>query len=756
VGYPVTDFSAVTYSALRSYPTGVYDTSAVVGFDGLYSSMDICYNDVQLTYYGTGGSGSDISGLLANYPYTIYTYSRNIVGDVTAGNTIIFTTLPKITTATAAAFDSSAATVVWDGSFSVVNLYSYAYNTSIILNYKFDVGDVNGTILKDYTGNYNGKLSTKTTIYPSISTNTYKYGTGSMYFSMTNKQYLNIPSMTLPSSTVGFTISMWYYFNTFKTYSWLFSFNSGTSNNLGLQCGTGALMYQIKSTSGTTIYNTFPIVNSATTGVWHHLVWVVTETQSIFYLDGVSSVTTTVYPPTSLVNNNINNFYDNGSLNTSLFNDVYVDEFSIYQGALTNSQILALYDSNKYVPLPTLDSYAPIGTYLSGTTSAIVSSLQPNTQYYFRVDPSGAGGVGYPVTDFSAVTYSALSSYPTGVYDTSAVIGFDGSYSSVDICYNDVRLTYYGVGGSGSDISGLLANYPYTIYTYSRNIAGAVTAGNTITFTTLPKITTATAAAFDSSAITVTWDGSFSVVNLYVSNVAGVYGSAYGSYLSGGTKTAVVGGLDANTQYYFRVDPSGEGGVGYPVADVSMVTLGSFIFKNVTMHDVSAAITFDGSFSLVDICYNTVKLSYNVPGTTGSADISGLTPDVSYTFIGTAYNTYNNTSITTYTAVTNPRITSFAVSAYDTSAVSIAWGGTNYTSIHVQWNLSGSVFETTDTSMNITTSSPYILNGLSYINPYYFRATPIGKSSATGYTWDASAVPLVDLSGIVFGLILYT
>jgi hypothetical protein len=115
---------------------------------------------------------------------------------------------------------------------------------------------------------------------------------------------------------------------------------------------------------------------------------------------------------------------------------------------------------------------------------------------------------------------------------------------------------------------------------------GSITTGNTVSFTTLPKVTSFSAVTIDISTVNLTWDGSFAAVNVFYNISAGIYYSStngyYGTYngncsFSNTTKKITINGLITSYRYYFQVIPTGTyGALGYGLMDFSMIPIASF------------------------------------------------------------------------------------------------------------------------------------------------------------------------------------
>jgi hypothetical protein len=438
--------------------------------------------------------------------------------------------------------------------------------------------------------------------------------------------------------------------------------------------------------------------------------------------------------------------------------------------AIDSSSIMVYWTASGAISYVSLVWNTTGGTYNVGDSSGIfygspidVSGLgAANTRYYFQITPVSTAGTGYAVQDASAVTYPTMTYLTYTTYDTSAVVSFGGAFSYVDISLSTGFYKKYSVGSAntGTDISWITPGTTYTITTIIYNSAGATSIGNTITLSTWPKIATATATVYDCSAIDVTWTYS-GVTPSTVSVVWNTIGTTYlttdssASYSSSITTTRITG-LTSNAVYYFQVTPTATSGTGYAYKDISAATAPMLTSYSATMYDVSGVLSFDGSYSYVDVSYSTIRNRYYSPTKTTGTDVSNLSSNYYYTFTLTAYNAYGTSTKYSVSAYTAPKLSSFAATAIDGSAISVVAIGT-FTSVTVQYNIVGGTFYSTDASTSLTTSNTaVVVSGLYPYKKYYFRATPVGAAGATGTYFDNSMTTFLDFSGTIQIVVIYT
>ena len=806
LGYGVMDISVITFSKLtKMTASAVWDTSAVIVFDGSFSAVDICYNDfyknVQLAYrFPTKTTGTDISGLLPNYTYTITTDSINPYGVVSAGNTIVITTLPKIYTFNVLSIDSSSVILTWDGSFASVNIYQSTTKSSYTGNL---VSYSNTTT----TATMNGLTNPNTRYYFKIvPVGTY----GALGYGVMDISAVTYSVQTKMAASAVWDTSATIYFD--GSYSlvdicygsvWLKYSTRATTTGRDISGLTPNTTYVITTdsinsvgqiTAGNTItFTTLPKMTymtasaidvSTITITWDgsfSSVNIYSSTTAGSYTGSYtnydSSIKTTTYTG---INANARNYYKfvpvgtYGALGYGIMDisAIYTVDFSnlnIFTVTLLNlsnstpittsvgitsfkttaldvSSILVSWDGS--YSTVTLYNYTTYGSYTSGssttytnysTKSKLFTGLAKNTTYYYAITCYGSGVYGKPIYDFSGATFPTLTKMAlVSSTDVSAIIAFDGSFAAVDICYNTTQLVYYTRAPQGVTISDLWSNYNYVMTTDARNPTGKFIGGNTITFTTWPKITSVTASATDSSSITVTWDGSFASVDLYQSSTSGTYVDSAQSY-SATTKSAVFSDLSYNTAYYFKIVPVGTYGAnGYSKTDISTVTRSIESSLAVSsVYDVSALITFSGIYSAIDICYSNVWLKYTTSSGDTGTDISGLTPNTTYTVTTDTKNSSGLiTSGSSVTFTTLPQVSNFVASTIDSSTVSLSFDG-YYTSVNVYSDNNFASYT------NYTAGSPIQINGLDSNTEYYFAIQPVGSSGSLGSLLsDVSAITL--------------
>lgn len=226
--------------------------------------------------------------------------------------------------------------------------------SGLVLWYKMD--ETSGSTAADSSGNArNGTLTALGGGAGTFST-THQVGTGALSLNGTSSTagaYVSIPaSLNAIGATTAITIATWVNITTDRAWAKVFDFNN--SSTTGYMTLTA---YQAQSTPNsvrfaiTTTNNTAEqqISTSArlSTGAWHHIVLVLdagsTYTGTI-YIDGAAAGTNPAMTlrPSSL-GNTTNNWIGRSAFTADPLFSGLVDDFRIYNRALTATEIAALY-----------------------------------------------------------------------------------------------------------------------------------------------------------------------------------------------------------------------------------------------------------------------------------------------------------------------------------------------------------------------------------------------------------------------------
>jgi hypothetical protein len=755
----IQDFSALTYPSITALSITSYDSSSVTfAWDGSYSSVNIYYNSFADTYYDatvttnygttaaanfTGSTGT-LAGLQATNLYYFKATGLNTTGEgttiyvqdvstvlladfsaiVTAGLTYggsTNTVTPFISSLTATSYDSSAITVAWDGSFTNVNIY---YSTT--------EGTYDSSTYQSFVGTYSGLV------------------TGLDYNTIYYYKAVALYSGTVGTTTIQDVSAI--------TYGYVTSMTATATDNSSI------------TVSWTGSFDSINLYYSTTAGS---------------YTDMVTSSANT-YTFTGLAYNKTY-YYKAAAVNAAGTTPNTIQDISALTYPYIKSHTATAYDSSA-VTVTWDGSFSSVNVYwntsaasygsnvvsFTSTYSGVVGGLEANTTYYFKVvavNTTGSGSTS--VEGASALTYGNITSLSATAYDSSGItVSWTGAFSTVNLYYSTTAGSYTGSATSYSGTSTVVQNlssnatYYFKVEAINSTGTGAIKAQD-VGALTYPYIKTLTAAAYDSSAITVTWDGSYSSVNVYYSTTAGTY-STYNTYST--DKTAVFAGLTSNLRYYFKavgVNTTGSGTI--TIQDASAVTQGSITSLTATAYDNSAiTVAWGGSYSSVKLYYSTTAGTYSTYNTYSSGSsvlLTGLSSNATYYYKAVAVNSAGADGTAIYkqdiSALTYPMVTSLRISYYDASSVTLTWDG-SFSSVNVFYNsFTGSSYASKVTTNYTTPVAAFTgysgtVKGLTANTMYYFKVQGNNiTGTGTIFRQDVSTVLLGDFSAIVLATVAY-
>ena len=470
---------------------GVTVTARGVCWSNTTSSPTIS-NSKTIDGSGTGSFTSSLTGLSPNTNYYVRSYATNSVG-TSYGATLVFTTsvavIPSITTSSISSITQTTATgggnISSDGGSAVISrgvCWSNTTSSPTISNSRTIDGSGIGSFTSSLTG-----LSPNTTYYVrSYATNGVGTSYGTVWQFTTSAATLasittsSISSITQTTATGGGNISSdggsavisrgvcWSNTTSSPTIS-----NSRTIDGSGIGSFTSSL-------TGLSPNTTYYVRSYATNGVGtsYGTVWQFTTsaaTLASITTSSISSITQT----TALSGGNITS--DGGATITS-------------KGICWSNTTSTPTTSNS-------NTTAGSGT---GSFSAPMTTLQPNTTYYVRSYAINSAGTAYGNTvSFTtanvilpSLTTNSISSITSSSATSGGNITSDGgsAVTSRGICWsnttsiptisNSRTIDGAGTGSFASSITGLLASTTYYVRSYATNGVGT-SYGSTISFTTL-------------------------------------------------------------------------------------------------------------------------------------------------------------------------------------------------------------------------------------------------------------------------------
>lgn len=360
----------------------------------------------------------------------------------------------------------------------------------------------------------------------------------------------------------------------------------------------------------------------------------------------------------------------------------------------------------------------------TGTFNSSVSSLSPNTTYYYQAYATSASGTSYggvvsfttlkaePSAQATSLVFSSITTSSFSTAFTAATGSPDGYLvvrsTSASLSGNPVDGTTYTAGNSlgggtvvsvGSTISGisnssLSAGMTYYTFVFAYNNSGSnidyrttsPLSASTITLTDAPA--TPTFSSITTSGFTVDWVATTGASS-YKFDVSTV--SDFTSYVSGyqdltvnGTSQAVTG-LSANTLYYTRIRAVNTSGTSANSTSGNSATLPNAptvgTASSITTSGLTSNWTAPGSQGAVTFTY-TIELSAN------SSDFSSPVSTASNIASGTTTNAFSSLSEGTTYYYRIKAVNSAGSSAWSsvsagattlTSSISLTALGTNFT-----------------------------------------------------------------------------
>jgi hypothetical protein len=300
-----------------------------------------------------------ISDTIGNiiYKYINNTYNTNYLlpSNLDLGTTFIPKMMLGGTSSQAASFPIS--NYIVDSLNSPIEYYiegatyNIIDNSGLICHYMFNYQDISGVNVGNYASGsfvYDASLSATGMGYQTD----YVTGNGCLNLTATSSQYVQVNNSTLttawpPAGGEGITIAFWMKPNMPLSDISIFDF-AGTSNTNRI------VMYYAHNKSINLIISSSPssltdIFTSMviTPSKWYHLVLTVSKSVTLCYLNGIviNTYTGNYYPSTATRSNcyiGKSNFPGNNTTN-----DGQIDDFRIYNRAITDTEAFKLYSFNE-------------------------------------------------------------------------------------------------------------------------------------------------------------------------------------------------------------------------------------------------------------------------------------------------------------------------------------------------------------------------------------------------------------------------
>ena len=323
------------------------------------------------------------------------------------------------------------------------NIHGSNYNiidsSGLILYYRFNSQDVNGTDLANYSKGfpvYDASLSVTNLV-------------NSTDFALDNAA-LNIPTtgfVTINNSklttginstsvfnTNGLSFTCWIKSNNTGTNGRIFEFGNSTvsaPNTMVINIVSNVLNTAIKINGGTTtFYDTGYAINN---NIWHHICWTLTYSTGStsnhnVYVDGnvIYQTATGKYPNNAVTYPAC--YIGKSTYTDPLFNGI-IDDFRFYNRILSQSEVLTLYNTCKnqsvLVDLTTIGAVPTLPTSTTANSTATISNdATPIKNGTYKMSCS----VSRATTETASYAFDGVTT-STNYWRTSQIYNTDGSYS---------------------------------------------------------------------------------------------------------------------------------------------------------------------------------------------------------------------------------------------------------------------------------------------------------------------------------------
>jgi|GEM_PF-266079 len=387
-------------------------------------------------------------------------------------------------------------------------------------------------------------------------------------------------------------------------------------------------------------------------------------------------------------------------------------------------------------------------TVASNNTSLVVSGLNANVTYYFRVLAANASGAGAYGAAANAPTLAVAPGRPTVTAKTATSVSLSWTQASptTGLSYA-VRSAAGGalpagasaaIAGTTAVVSGLASNTSYVFSLVATNASGAsAPSADAAAALTLPAVLTGLqVGAITATSVVFTWATPASPTALTYAVTGG------GSAVIAGT-TATITGLTPNTSYTFSVMATNVSGSGAATAASAVRTL-----ANAPAGIAVSAVTATGLTLSWTAPTPSTGVTYAVRGSAGgalatgavatitgtSAAITGLTSNTSYVFSIVAINGTGNSA---------PSADSAATLTLPAAVTAVSAGAVTATTVVLNWtapsNAAGLTYTVTGGGTAVFTGASATVSGLTANTAYTFSVAATNVSGS-GVATAASAV----------------
>ena len=602
---------------------------------------------------GSTNSYTDMTGLTANTAYTYVITPYNLLDSAGASVTLNTMTLPSFTVASATNITTTSIKILFNDT---KNVYSYV----TIRRTGTVTGTVNGTgtvtDIVPSSAKYSDTSYSDTGITPGLSC-TYvitpynSFDTSGTPYTIVTSTLPAIGNISTAVTAIDSTTSSGLIFtmnNSYYTYVDI-SRNDGkiAKNVVGYTWTDSPLLpnnkyiyriipYNALNVSGGLVdisYTALPILTSLRTGTTGtNSIKLLFEGLSSNLYDHVSIVrngTTTLtsslsdisYTDTSLSPNVLYSYvvtpYTNASIGSvagtpwtiaSTTQPTLTDTNFVYVGY--NRIILGFAGAFTKINIIRTDLTTQDSVTFYDITSSLYSdtTVTSNTSYSYRVVPYSVSGIAGTATTLNATTLSSVDISTGIVTGNSIQLLFKGTYSYLNGLNATNSTSFAYLQDSAYTFTGLTGNTAHNFTIYSYNSMGTLGQYQTYSVYTLPSATSAVITKYDSSSVSLSYNGQYTSVGIVRNDVQVALIS--GSNVTNTTYTDYSGVL-GNTLYNYGVIPYNANipplaGAQINVSNNPITTLANLVPSLGKTTANSIQVMFGGQYSYVYVYLNGV------------------------------------------------------------------------------------------------------------------------------------------------------
>jgi hypothetical protein len=213
-------------------------------------------------------------------------------------------------------------------------IWSFSTVTAPALGHRYSFSETSGTSVADSVGGtaWNGSLPNSGT-----------FSGGQLSLASGSQQYVSLPA-GIVSTVSNFTIEAWVKLNSTANWNRVFDFGNNATSYMFLtpQNGTTSKVRFAITTSGGGGEQQINGLSALSSGIWYHVAVVLNGNTGILYVNGapVGTNSAMTLKPSSL-GNTANNYVGRSQYSADPYLNGVIDEFRIYNVALSASEIAA-------------------------------------------------------------------------------------------------------------------------------------------------------------------------------------------------------------------------------------------------------------------------------------------------------------------------------------------------------------------------------------------------------------------------------